>query len=143
MPPEPQSKTWSHHLVQVGQDPDVKIHYVDCPPTSSTASPSSTSRTLLLIHGFPQTWYEFRHAIPAFTALGLRVIAADYRGAGASSRPIAGYDKMTMGKDLGDLVTTVLKLNKILVLGHDIGSMVAVGLTLQYRDLVEGLMIMG
>lgn len=50
---------------------------------------------------------------------------------------------MTMGKDLGDLMVNVLKLKKVLVLGHDIGSMVAVGLTLQFRELVEGLMIMG
>jgi pimeloyl-ACP methyl ester carboxylesterase len=75
--------------------------------------------------------------------MGLRVIAVDYRGAGASTRPVGGYDKMTMGKDLGDLVVNVLGLKKVLVLGHDIGSMVAVGMTLQFRDVVEGLMIMG
>jgi pimeloyl-ACP methyl ester carboxylesterase len=132
---------WTHHLVAPTPDSEVKIHYVDCPPASS--SPSSSPKTILLIHGFPQTWYEFRHIIPALTEMGLRVIAVDYRGAGASTRPVGGYDKMTMGKDLGDLVVNVLGLKKVLVLGHDIGSMVAVGMTLQFRDVVEGLMIMG
>lgn len=134
-------KGWTHHLVAPTPDSEVKIHYVDCPPT--TSSPSSTPKTILLIHGFPQTWYEFRHIIPALTEMGLRVVAVDYRGAGASTRPVGGYDKMTMGKDLGDLVVNVLGLKKVLVLGHDIGSMVAVGMTLQFRDVVEGLMIMG
>lgn len=141
-----QPTSWTHHLVPPDpSNPDVKIHYVDCPPDAShiyTTSSGEPGRTILLIHGFPQTWYEFRHLIPRLTALGLRVIAVDYRGAGASTKPIGGYDKMTMGRDLGLLMRDHLKVERYLVLGHDIGSMVAVGLTLQFRDNVQGLMIM-
>lgn len=74
--------------------------------------------------------------------MGLRVLAVDYRGAGHSTRPREGYDKMTMGEDLGLLVGK-LGVKKVIVLGHDIGSMVAVGMALQFRDTVEGLLIMG
>lgn len=50
---------------------------------------------------------------------------------------------MTMGRDLGLLMRDHLKVKEYLALGHDIGSMVAVGLTLQFRENVQGLMIMG
>ncbi|PVH77517.1 alpha/beta hydrolase fold protein-like protein [Cadophora sp. DSE1049] len=102
---------------------EVSIAYIDTSPTSSTSKPKATP---LLIHGYPETSYQFRHVIPLFVERGYRVIAPDYRGAGHSSKPRDGYDKVTLATDLQELVTKHLGIKeKIHVVGHDIGAMVA------------------
>ncbi|SNY64129.1 alpha/beta fold hydrolase [Paractinoplanes atraurantiacus] len=79
---------------------------------------------LLLVHGYPQTWYEWRDQLPEL-AKHYTVIAPDLRGAGRSDAPAGGYDKKTMAADLHGLLVK-LGLNKgIRLVGHDIGTMVA------------------
>ena len=51
---------------------------------------------MVLVHGHPETWWEWRHVMPIFASAGFRVIAVDYRGAGNSSKPAGGYDKRTI-----------------------------------------------
>jgi pimeloyl-ACP methyl ester carboxylesterase len=81
---------------------------------------------VVLLHGFPQTWREWRLVIPALTKRGFRVVAPDYRGAGQSWRPPAGYDKQTMAEDIHKLLTTHLGIDDpVVMVGHDIGLMVA------------------
>ncbi|WP_051799676.1 alpha/beta fold hydrolase [Catenuloplanes japonicus] len=99
---------------QKAQVGDVGIHYVI----------GGRGPTLLLIHGYPQSWYEWRHIMPALAA-HYTVVAPDLRGAGDSDAPPTGYDKKTMAADLHGLLTQ-LKLDKDLrIVGHDIGTMVA------------------
>merc|ERR1711971_925431 len=101
---------------------EVSIHYLSCSPPSN----QKPKGTILLIHGFPQTSYQFRHVITPLADAGYTIIAPDYRGAGESSRPRDGYDKLTMAKDLHTLITSHLNIkDKIHVVGHDIGGMVA------------------
>ncbi|KAH7360476.1 alpha/beta hydrolase fold protein-like protein [Rhexocercosporidium sp. MPI-PUGE-AT-0058] len=99
---------------------EVSIAYID-------ASPSSSAKAIvLLIHGYPETSYQFRHVIPLFVERGYRVIAPDYRGAGHSSKPREGYNKVTLATDLYELLTKHLGIKeKVHVVGHDIGGMVA------------------
>ena len=59
---------------------------------------------VVLLHGWPQTWYEWRKIIPALAAR-YTVIAPDMRGIGDSSRPVSGYDKRTVADDIYKLVT--------------------------------------
>ncbi|WWD16257.1 hypothetical protein CI109_100683 [Kwoniella shandongensis] len=133
---EPSS--WKHGKAEVADG--VSLHYVDVPPSSSPSSTSSNGgKTIILIHGFPQTWYCYRHVIEPLSKLGLRVIAVDYRGAGDSDRPRGGYDKMTMGKDVHTLYKEKLGIGKAIICGSDIGSMVAVSLATQFREDVEAL----
>lgn len=137
--------SWTHHKAEV--DTGVQLHYVDVPASSPESSSSSSGelkgRAIVLIHGFPQTWYMWRHTIPLLSELGLRVIAVDYRGAGDSDRPRSGYDKMTMGRDIYRLYHDKLGLEKVIVCGSDIGSMVAVSLAVQFRESVEALITFG
>src|SRR5260370_23893814 len=53
-------------------------------------------RTVVLLHGFPQTWWKWHRVIPPLVEAGFRVVAPDYRGAGHSWRPHGGYHKRTM-----------------------------------------------
>lgn len=108
---------------------EVTIHTLDCPPaTHQDNEPTESKGTILLIHGYPQTSYQFRHVINPLSTAGYRVIAPDYRGAGHSSKPHnpTGYHKVTMAADLHTLVRDHLGIKEpVHVVGHDIGGMIA------------------
>ena len=101
---------------------DVTIHYLDAPAAAGTQAKG----VILLIHGFPETSYQFRHVIGPLAHAGYRVIAPDYRGAGHSSHPRDGYTKTVMAADIHTLLTKHLGITEpVHVVGHDIGGMVA------------------
>ncbi len=113
--------------------PGVKLHY-----TTAGAG----DRVIVLLHGFPQTWHEWRRVIPPLIQAGYRVIAPDYRGAGHSSRPLDGYDKRTMAHDIRHLVLDTLGISgPIMLVGHDIGLMVAYAYAQMFRDDVSHLAV--
>jgi pimeloyl-ACP methyl ester carboxylesterase len=98
-------------------EPGLRLHYVTA---------GSGPRVVVLLHGFPQTWHEWRHVILQLADAGFRVVAPDYRGAGHSWRPLGGYDKRTMAGDIRRLLREHLELeDRIALIGHDIGLMVA------------------
>ena len=96
---------------------------------------------VVLLHGFPQTWYEWRDLI-ARLAGRYRVIAPDLRGLGDSSRPAGGYDKKTVADDVWELVHGVLGIERFLLVGHDWGGPTAYALAASHRDAVEKLAIL-
>lgn len=101
---------------------EISISYTEHLPSDNV----TTLGTILLIHGFPETSYQFRHVLKPLAEAGYRVIAPDYRGAGQSSKPRGGYDKVQMATDLHDLITKHIGVkSKVHVVGHDIGGMVA------------------
>jgi pimeloyl-ACP methyl ester carboxylesterase len=114
-------------------EPGLRLHYVIAGPAA---------RTIVLLHGFPQTWWEWRHLIPGLVAAGFRVVAPDYRGAGHSWRPPGGYDKRTMARDIHRLLRQHLQIQEPVVLvGHDIGLMVAYAYAQAYPDGVSHLAV--
>ncbi|CEH15599.1 Soluble epoxide hydrolase [Ceraceosorus bombacis] len=108
----------------------------------STAGSPQARQAILLVHGYPQTSYSMRYLLSGFAQAGYYAVAADYRGAGGSSMTASGYDKMTMGDDLNSLMVDVLARKEYIVLGHDIGSMVATALTLKHRSNIKALVMM-
>jgi pimeloyl-ACP methyl ester carboxylesterase len=80
--------------------------------------------TLVLLHGYPQTWYTWREVLPEL-AKHYTVIAPDLRGAGKSDAPAGGYDKKTLAADVHGLLTELGLQQHIRLVGHDIGTMVA------------------
>ncbi|QEH32228.1 Soluble epoxide hydrolase [Aquisphaera giovannonii] len=119
----------SHGIAQLSSD--VRIHY---------GLGGEGEATALLIHGYPQNGWQWRHVVGPLAAAGFRVVVPDYRGAGRSSKPTAGYDKRTMAADLRALVREHLKIEgPLAVVGHDIGSMVAFAFALQFPDDVSHL----
>ena len=75
---------------------------------------------LLLVHGWPQHWWEWRHVIPTL-AERFRVIAPDLRGFGWSEAPTGGYDKEQLASDLLALLDT-LAIERVTWIGHDWGG---------------------
>ena len=130
MPNANASITLTHHMADV--EPGLRLHYVTA---------GSGDRTIVLLHGFPQSWLEWRHVMPRLAAAGFRVVAVDYRGAGHSWRPAGGYDKRTMADDIHRLVREHLGARRVAVVGHDIGLMVAYAYAQAYRDEVSHLVV--
>ncbi len=95
---------------------------------------------LLLIPGWPQTWYIWRYILPTL-AKKYRVIAVELRGMGYSTRPENGYDTGTMAKDLQQLMHKI-GISKYGVIGHDIGMWVAYALAADYPNEVSSLTVL-
>jgi pimeloyl-ACP methyl ester carboxylesterase len=114
----------------------IRINYID-KANSSSVDPKGI---ILLIHGFPQTSYQFRHVISPLSNAGYRVVVPDYRGAGQSSKPAQGYEKSQMAEDLHLLLHTHLAIkDKVHILGHDIGGMIAYAYASKYPEDVASL----
>jgi pimeloyl-ACP methyl ester carboxylesterase len=81
---------------------------------------------VLLCHGFPESWYSWRHQIEALAAAGFRVVAPDMRGYGKSDAPEA-IDQYTIFHLVGDLVGLLdaLAVKTAVIVGHDWGATVA------------------
>src|SRR5712672_2594516 len=81
---------------------------------------------VLLCHGFPESWYSWRHQIGALAAAGFRVIAPDMRGYGKSDAPEA-IDQYTIFHLVGNMVGLLdaLEVPTAVVVGHDWGAGVA------------------
>lgn len=80
--------------------------------------------TLVLLHGYPETWYEWRALLPELSQ-HYTVIAPSLPGAGKSDAPADGYDKKSMAAAVHTLLRRIGHADDIRLVGHDIGSMVA------------------
>jgi pimeloyl-ACP methyl ester carboxylesterase len=82
--------------------------------------------TLLLLHGYPESWYEWDDVLPALAA-HYTVVAPDLPGAGDSDAPaaLADYTKKAMAADMYGLMVKLGLSHNVSIVGHDIGTMVA------------------
>ncbi|MCE7011307.1 alpha/beta hydrolase [Kibdelosporangium philippinense] len=95
---------------------------------------------LILLGGWPHTWWEFHKIMPAL-AEHHRVVAVDLRGMGGSAKPESGYDKKTMARDIAELIKT-LGFSNANVAGHDIGAMVAYSLAVHHPEAIGKLALL-
>jgi pimeloyl-ACP methyl ester carboxylesterase len=96
--------------------------------------------TVILIHGFPQDWFEYR-PIMSTLAKQFTVIAVDLRGIGGSTPASDGYDAANMAEDIYQLAS-VLKLEHVYIVGHDIGGHVAYAFVRRFPQITRGAMIL-
>jgi pimeloyl-ACP methyl ester carboxylesterase len=119
--------TFYHHMASVN---GIQLHYV----IGGQGDP------VVLLHGWPQTWYEWRHIMPAL-AKNYTVIAPDPRGLGDSSKPITGYDSKTVAEDIHQLVAQ-LGFKDIFLVGHDWGAQTAYSYAAAHPNNVSKLVLM-
>jgi pimeloyl-ACP methyl ester carboxylesterase len=81
---------------------------------------------VILCHGFPESWYSWRHQLTALAAAGFHAVAADMRGYGKSDRPEA-IDQYTIFHLIGDLVGLLdaIEAHTAVIVGHDWGAQIA------------------
>ena len=95
---------------------------------------------VLLLHGWPETWWEWHKVMPRLAG-HFSVVAIDLRGAGFSDCPQGGYDKATMARDAHD-VMVALGHERYAVCGHDIGGMTALAQAALHRQAVTHLAVL-
>ena len=116
-----------HHTAEVN---GIKMHYVE----------AGAGPPVLLLHGFPETWYCWRHQLPALAGR-YRVIAPDLRGYGRTAKPATGYDKRTMAGDIRALMDHC-GFSRAATVGHDRGARVATRFAKDYPEAIERLVVM-
>ncbi|HZD36748.1 MAG TPA: alpha/beta fold hydrolase [Nitrososphaeraceae archaeon] len=95
---------------------------------------------IVLLHGWPQTWYEWRKVMPILAENNFTVIVPDLRGLGDSSKPATGYDGNTTASDIYQLISG-LDFSTIYLVGHDIGSQTAYSYTKAHPNNVSKLVV--
>lgn len=98
---------------------------------------------VVMLHGFPESWYSYRHQLHALAQAGYHAVAPDMRGYGGTDAPedVRQYTYMYTAGDVVAL-TAVLGADRFVVVGHDWGSPVASYLGLFRPDLVRGVALL-
>ncbi|MFC4449905.1 alpha/beta fold hydrolase [Halorussus aquaticus] len=120
---------WAHEQAVVG---DVRLHYV--------AAGDEDDPLVVLLHGFPEFWYSWRHQIPALADAGYRVVAPDMRGYNRSEKP-HGVRSYRTAELVGDVVGLVEHFDRerARVVGHDWGGVVAWETAIRHPEAVSQL----
>ncbi len=110
----------------------IRMGYYDSGPKSDTPP-------MVLCHGWPELAFSWRHQIKALSEAGLRVIAPDQRGYGATDRPepVEDYDMEHLTGDLVGLLDH-LNIDKAIFVGHDWGGFVVWQMPLRHPGRVAG-----
>ncbi len=114
---------------------DVRISYMDVSPTSTV-----NGHTVLLLHGNNFGGFYFKVIIDGMTAAGFRVIVPDQIGYGKSSKPIVPYNFNSQAHNTW-LILQAEQVEKVMVVGHSMGGMLATRFTTQYPESVERLVV--
>lgn len=120
--------------------PGFTNHYAEVNGTTLHYVEGGNGNPLLLLPGWPQTWWAFHKIMPSL-AEKYHVIAVDIRGMGSSSAAEKGYDKKNMAKDVLEL-TKALGYDKVAIAGHDIGANVAFSFAANYPEFTTKLIML-
>jgi pimeloyl-ACP methyl ester carboxylesterase len=120
---------WSHRDVRAG---GYRFHVAE----------AGAGPLVVLLHGFPEFWWCWRHQLIGLAEDGLRAAAPDLRGYGASDKPPRGYDLPTLASDTAGLITALGERDAILV-GHGWGGLIAWTVAALHPEVVRRLVVIG
>lgn len=91
---------------------------------------------IILVHGFPECWYSWRHQIKPLINAGFQVALPDVRGYGGSDAPtaIADYSMQALTADMADIATAISPNKQAVIVGHDWGAPIAWNSALLFED---------
>ena len=114
--------------------------FVDVGDVELAVYESGSGRPVILVHGFPELAFSWRHQLPALADAGYRAIAPDMRGYGRSGKPPSVGD-YTVQKLIGDLtgLMRALDIESAVIAGHDWGALVAWQMALLEPGRMDGL----
>ena len=122
-----EQEPWTH---REGIANGIRLHWVE----------QGDGPLVVLLHGFPEFWYSWRHQIPVL-AERFRVVAPDMRGYNVSEKPRKGYDPLTLTDDIRALVRE-LGAERAVIVGHDWGGLVAWAFAIRFPEATEKLIIL-
>jgi len=120
---------WRHSGVSAN---GIRLHTVEC----------GQGPLVVLLHGFPEFWWSWRHQLPALADAGFRAVAIDLRGYGESDKPPRGYDLWTLAGDVAGLIRA-LGERRAVVVGHGWGGLIGWTLATLHSRLVSSLVVIG
>ncbi|MFL6238808.1 MAG: alpha/beta fold hydrolase [Actinomycetes bacterium] len=118
---------WSHRDVRAG---GYRFHIAE----------AGSGPLVVLLHGFPEFWWGWRHQLVGLAAGGMRAVAPDLRGYGASDKPPRGYDLPTLADDVAGLITGLGERDAVVV-GHGWGGLIAWTVAALHPDVVRRLVV--
>lgn len=133
LPPDPSSVRidgpWTHRDISAN---GIRLHIAE----------AGRGPTVLLLHGFGEFWWAWRHQLTALADAGFHAVAADLRGYGDSDKPPRGYDGWTLAGDVAGLVRALGERTAHLV-GHAWGGMLAWTVAALHPRVVESVSVLG
>jgi pimeloyl-ACP methyl ester carboxylesterase len=111
----------------------LRLHYAE----------AGSGPLVVLLHGFPEFWYTWRHQIRALARAGFRVVAPDMRGYNLSDKPrgVRAYRVPLVVEDIAGLIGAC-GASRATVVGHDWGGLIAWALGMQHPELLDRLVIL-
>jgi pimeloyl-ACP methyl ester carboxylesterase len=135
MPPEESAVLidgpWTHREVTAN---GARFHVAEHGP--------SEGPLVLLLHGFPEFWWSWRHQLVALGDAGMHVVAPDLRGYGGSDKPPRGYDAYTLSSDVAGMIRALGATDAMLV-GHDWGGLLGWAVATLHPSIVRSLAVVG
>lgn len=122
------TETWQHRDIITN---GIRMHYVT----------QGEGPLVVLLHGFPEFWYSWRHQIPFLAEHGYTVVAPDLRGYNETDKPRSGYDVQTLLRDIVGLIKGV-GFQKAIIVGHDWGGALAWTFAMRYPSMTERLIVL-
>jgi len=122
------TETWQHRDIITN---GIRMHYVT----------QGTGPLVVLLHGFPEFWYSWRHQIPFLAEHGYTVVAPDLRGYNDTDKPRTGYSVSTLLRDIVGLIKG-LGQEKAIIVGHDWGGALAWTFAQRYPQMTERLVVL-
>ncbi|WP_040832964.1 alpha/beta fold hydrolase [Nocardia brevicatena] len=136
-PPDPSSVRydgpWTHRDVHAN---GIRLHMAAADPDRVDAP------LVVLLHGFADFWWSWRHQLPDLAELGHRVVAVDLRGYGDSDKPPRGYDGWTLAGDIAGLIRALGHADATLI-GHADGGLVCWATAVLHPRLVRSIGLIG
>ena len=120
---------WTHRFVGANGS---RFHVVE----------AGTGPLVLFLHGFPEFWWAWHEVLPAVAGAGMRAVAMDMRGYGASDKPPRGYDGYTMAADVTGLIRALGERSAVIV-GGGFGGMIGWTAAAFHPRMVRRLVVMG
>jgi pimeloyl-ACP methyl ester carboxylesterase len=134
MPPEESvvlaDGPWTHREVTAN---GARFHLVEHGPADGPL--------VLLLHGFPEFWWSWRHQLIGLADAGFRVVAPDLRGYGGSDKPPRGYDQYTLSSDVAGMIRA-LGAPRAHLVGNDWGGLLAWAVGTLHPSIVASLTIL-
>ncbi|WP_431966765.1 alpha/beta fold hydrolase [Nocardia sp. bgisy134] len=124
---------WTHRDVHAN---GIRFHIVEAAPERTEAP------LVVLLHGFADFWWSWRHQLTGLTELGFRAVAVDLRGYGDSDKPPRGYDGWTLAGDIAGLIRALGHTEAVLV-GHAEGGLVCWATAVLHPRLVRAIALVG
>ncbi len=123
-----QPEAFQHHYAQIN---GIRMHYVQA---------GSGNQLAVLLHGFPECWYAWRHQIPVL-AEQFTVVVPDMRGYNETEKPARGYELNVLVDDIAALIRHTGR-ERAHVVGHDWGGAIAWSIAIARPELVERLVVL-